>query len=273
MPSRNQRSNFGELRDISQPATGIVTRLREVATAYHPRTFSGTSAYLALTGILDNNTYWQTQRLVIFAMSPTQKQTRAEENAVQIIRDRGGVVRTSEAVRAGIHPRTIYSLRDSGELEQLSRGVFRLSDKGSISQPDLVIVATRIPQAVVCLTSALVFHEITTQIPDKIFIALPKGAEQPRLDFPPLSIHRFSGPALVEGIEIHDIDGVKVRVYCPEKTLADCFRFRNRIGMDIVLEALKLYRARRRFNLSELVRYARLCRVETVMRPYLEALL
>lgn len=206
-------------------------------------------------------------------MSPTQKQTRAEENAVQIIRNRGGIVRTSEAVRAGIHPRTMYSLRDSGKLEQLSRGVFRLADNGSISQPDLVIVTTRIPQAVVCLISALAFHEITTQIPDRVYIALPKGAEQPRLDFPPISTHRFSGPALVEGIENHDIDGVNVKVYCPEKTLADCFRFRNKIGMDIVLEALKLYRSRRRINLSEIVRYARLCRVETVMRPYLEAFL
>ena len=173
----------------------------------------------------------------------------------------------------GIHPRTLYELRDKGILEVLSRGVYRLTDQEDIADPDLIIVASRIPQSVICLISALSFHEITTQIPHAIAIALPKGAETPRLHYPPLNVHRFSEEALKEGVEKHQINGVTVKVFNPEKTLADCFKFRNKIGMDIVLEALKLYRSKGSFNTEKLLRYAKTCRVEKVMRPYLEAML
>lgn len=207
----------------------------------------------------------------IFNHNTKMKQKSATNRTRQIIRDHGGTIRTAEAIHAGIHPRTIYQLRDSGELEQLSRGVFRLTEHGPVSNPDLVIVATRIPQAVVCLISALAFHEITTQIPHVIAIAIPRGSDSPRLDYPPISAHRFSGSTMTEGIEVHQLDGVKVRIFSPEKTLADCFKFRNKIGMDVVLEALRLYRARKKFDTAALLRYARVCRVENVMRPYLEA--
>jgi predicted transcriptional regulator of viral defense system len=200
---------------------------------------------------------------------PASAPIRAEE----IIRDRGGIIRTAEAIKAGIHPRTIYQLRDAGILEQLTRGVYRLSDHGPVSNPDLVIVATRIPQAVICLVSALAFHEITTQIPHKVSIALPKGAESPRLDHPPISAHRFSSAAFADGVDQHRIDGVNVRVYNPEKTLADCFKFRNKIGKDVVLEALKLYKERKGLNLGKLLGHAKTCRVHKVMQPYLEAIL
>lgn len=193
--------------------------------------------------------------------------------AIVTIHKMGGTIRTSDAIRAGIHPRTLYQLRDSGKLEVLSRGVYRLADQGDTSNPDLVIVATRIPQAVICLVSALAFHEITTQVPHAISIALAKGSETPRLDYPPLVVHRFSEPALKAGFEKHLVDGVSIKIYCPEKTLADCFKFRNKLGMDIVLEALKLYKTRKQFNLEKLLKYARICRVEKIMRPYLEAIL
>jgi predicted transcriptional regulator of viral defense system len=195
----------------------------------------------------------------------------APNKAKLIIRKHGGIIRTAEAIQAGIHPRTLYQLRDNGDLEQLSRGVYRLAGPNPIASPDLVIVATRIPQAVVCLVSALAFHEITTQIPHKISIALPKGADAPRLDYPPISAHRFSGAALTEGIEYHRMDSIRVKIYNPEKTIADCFKFRNKIGMDVVIEALKLYRTRKKFKIGELLKYARICRVENVIRPYLEA--
>lgn len=197
----------------------------------------------------------------------------ARERAARFIRTHGGMVHTSEAIRAGIHSRTLRQLRDDGILEQISRGIYRLAGQPLISQPDLVTVAVRVPQAVVCLISAMAFHELTTQIPHAISIALKKGAEAPRLDFPPVSVHRFSEKSLNSGIEEHRIDGVPVRIYSPEKTLADGFKFRHKIGMDIVLEALKLYKARKTFNLAELLNYARICRVEHVMRPYLEAML
>ena len=117
-------------------------------------------------------------------------------------------------------------------------------DQDQISDPDLVIVAKRVPQAVICLVSALAYHDITTQIPHAVSIALPKGAETPRVDYPPISVHGFSEAAL-KGVETHQIDGVSINIYCPEKTLADCFKFRNKLGMDIVLEALKFYKAQK----------------------------
>lgn len=190
--------------------------------------------------------------------------------AKQIIRQHGGVIRTAKAIQAGIHPRTLYQLRDGDQLEQLSRGVYRLTEQEAVSDPDLVIVATRIPKAVICLVSALSFHEITTQIPHTVSIALPRGSNTPRLDYPPISIHRFSKEAMSAGITVHQIDNIPVRVYSPEKTLVDCFKFRNKIGMDVVLEALRLYQARKKFQPDEILKFAKICRVEKIMRPYLE---
>lgn len=183
----------------------------------------------------------------------------------------GGTIRTMDALQAGIHPRTLFQLRDTGELELLSRGLYHLRVQEQLSDPDLVIVAKRVPKGVICLVSALAYHNITTQIPHTVSIAIPKGAETPRLDYPPISVHRFSDIALKEGVETHQIDGVAINIYCPEKTLADCFKFRNKLGMDIVLEALNLYKARKTFNVEKLMMYAKVCRVEKVMRPFLEA--
>lgn len=203
-------------------------------------------------------------------MRHIKNKINASDKARQIIQQHGGVIRTAKAIEAGIHPRTLYQLRDSGLLEELSRGVYRLSDQKAVSDPDLVIVATRIPKAIICLISALSFHEMTTQIPHAISIALARGANTPRLDYPPISIHRFSNKTLLAGIDVHHVDNVPIRVYNPEKTLADCFKFRNKIGMDVVLEALKLYKARKKFKSGEILKYAQICRVEKIMRPYLE---
>jgi predicted transcriptional regulator of viral defense system len=206
-------------------------------------------------------------------MNRSQNNQTAEAAAQRIIRKCGGIIRTAEALAAGIHPRSLYQLRDRGVLEQLSRGLYRFADAAPLSNPDLLTVAKRVPQGIVCLVSALSFHELTTQIPHSVSIALPMGAVTPRLDYPPITVHRISGPALGAGIEEHQIDGVSVKIYSPEKTLADCFKFRNQIGMDVVLEALKLYRARRKPDRQQLLRYAAVCRVEKIMRPYLEAML
>jgi predicted transcriptional regulator of viral defense system len=155
----------------------------------------------------------------------------------------------------------------------MSRGTYRLAEQKPLTNVDLVTVATRIPRAVVCLISALAFHGITTQIPHAVSIALEKGAESPRMDYPPVSVHRFSGQSLTAGVEEHLIDGVAVRVYSKEKTLADCFKFRNKVGMDVVLEALKLYKGQGVFDVGKLLGCARICRVERTMKPYLEAML
>jgi predicted transcriptional regulator of viral defense system len=190
-----------------------------------------------------------------------------------ILRARGGQLRMSEAIACGISRYQFYTLRRRGVIEQVSRGVYRLAELPALADPDLVTVHLRLPKAVVCLVSALARHEMTTQIPHRVFVAMPRLSRQPRLDYPPLSVHRFSDVAYREGVEEHLIDGVAVKIYSPEKTLADCFKFRNKLGMDVALEALKLYRARRLVKPDELIHYARICRVENVMRPYLEATL
>jgi len=195
------------------------------------------------------------------------------EKAAEIFKKHGGVLRTTEALRSGIHPRTLYAMRDSGLLERVSRGVYRLAGSPPLGNPDLVTVATRIPSGVICLISALSFHELTTQIPHEVHVALPSGAEEPRLDHPPIRTYRFAGQSFTEGAETHEVDGVAVRIYSPEKTLADCFRFRNRIGLDTAIEALRSYRERGSIKVDELMRYASICRVKTVIRPYLEAIL
>jgi predicted transcriptional regulator of viral defense system len=195
------------------------------------------------------------------------------EQAKARFREHGGMLRTGEALQLGIHPRTLYAMRDAQIIERLSRGLYRLADLPTLGNPDLVSVARRVPGGVICLVSALAYHELTTQIPHEIHLALPRGAEPPRLEYPPLRVVWFSGGAFTEGIETHTLDGVAVRIYSPEKTLADCFKYRNKIGLDVAVEALKLYRERRPVRPSELLKFARICRVEKAMRPYLEALL
>ncbi|MFH1314025.1 MAG: type IV toxin-antitoxin system AbiEi family antitoxin domain-containing protein [Candidatus Eisenbacteria bacterium] len=198
---------------------------------------------------------------------------KAIEAAERIFRKYGGTLRTGAATREGIHPRTLYAMRDAGVLETLSRGLYRLADLSPLGNPDLVSVALRVPNCVICLVSALAFHEVTTQVPHAVYFAVSRRKWRPALNHPPVRIFWFDGLAFTEGIETHNIDSVPVRVYSPEKTLADCFKHRNKIGLDVALEALKLYRRRKPLRVDELVRYAKICRVEKIMRPYLEAIL
>jgi predicted transcriptional regulator of viral defense system len=193
--------------------------------------------------------------------------------AANIFKKHGGILRTSHALKAGIHPATLYAMRDSGEIEVISRGVFRLSDIPPLGNPDLVTVATRLPHGVICLISALSFHELTTQIPHEVHVALQRGAEEPRMDYPPIRTYRFTGEAFTAGVDIHDLDGVSVRIYSPEKTLADCFKFRNKVGLDTIIEAIRFSRERKKIKVDDLMRYATICRVNKIMRPYLEAIL
>lgn len=190
----------------------------------------------------------------------------------EIFHQHGGALRTTKAVAAGIPARTLYSLYEAGVIEQVSRGLYRLKDLGPIEAPDLFTVAKKIPNGVVCLISALAFHGLTTQIPREVDVALKKGSEKPRLTSPPIKFYWISDPAFSAGIETHTVDGALVRVYSVEKTLADCFKFRNRIGQDLCIEALKEWKQRKRPDVKALLHYARICRVEKVIRPYLEAL-
>ena len=196
-----------------------------------------------------------------------------KEPPIAIFRKHGGQLRMSEAIAHGITRYMLYSLRDKGTIEQVSRGIYRLVELPPISNPDLVTVSLRFPNAVICLISALSYHNITTQIPHVVSVAVPRESRTPSLEYPPVQAHRFSNEAYNSGIENHSIDGVPVKIYTPEKTLADCFKFRNKIGMEVVLEALKLYRSRQKFNLEKLLIYAKICRVKNIMTPYLEAMI
>lgn len=191
-----------------------------------------------------------------------------EEN---LLRQKGGALRTSEALRLGIHPRNLYRLRDEGKIIELSRGVFQLAEFAASNHTDLVAVSARVPSGVVCLISALSFHEITTEIPHEVYLAVPRRKESPRIDFPPVRVFHFSDETFSGGIEIYDIGGVKVKVFSPEKTVADCFKFRNRIGLDVAIEGLKMCLSRNGSR-TLILEYARLCRVEKVIRPFLQAI-
>lgn len=194
--------------------------------------------------------------------------------ARQLFAQHHGMLRTSDAIRIGIHPRTLYALRDSGEVEQVSRGFFRLAEKPSLTNPDLVTVALRIPRGVICLISALAYHGLTTEIPHSVDVALPGHAQIPKLGGIPLRAFWYSEPSFSAGVQTVSIDGVDVRIYSPEKSIADCFKYRNKIGLDLAIQALRTYRERsRKPDLKLISKFAALNRVEKVMRPYLEAVL
>jgi predicted transcriptional regulator of viral defense system len=195
------------------------------------------------------------------------------DRAVGVFEKSDGMLRYSDAVRIGVHPDTLAGLLARKRLERVARGFYRLADLPPLSSPDLATVAARVPEGVVCLISALSFHDMTTQIPHEVHLAVAREARPPRIDYPPVRVYRFSDAAFKAGVEEHKIDGFVVRVYDPEKTLADCFKFRNRIGLDVAVEALRLYRERSKLRVKKILEYARACRVERVMAPYLDATL
>jgi predicted transcriptional regulator of viral defense system len=194
------------------------------------------------------------------------------KKAITIFQQHSGTLRTSQAIRLGIAPRTLYALRDAGQIVEVTRGVYRLPDAPSSEHSDLVQVAQRIPKGIICLISALAFHNLTTQIPHQVYVALPLDAEKPRLAYPPVRLFWLSQASYSAGIEEHFLAGVTVRVYSREKSIADCFKYRNKIGLNVALEALKEGLGQG-YKPETLLDFARIDRVEKTMRPYLEALL
>ncbi len=175
-------------------------------------------------------------------------------------------------VRAGIHTDALTRLVRAGQLERIARGQYRLPERPITEHHGLAVAARAVPRGVVCLLSALGFHGIGTQLPSEIWMAIDRRARRPSLRYPPLRIVRFTGQALTSGIESHGIQGQDVRIYGVAKTLADTFKYRNKIGLDVALEALREAWRERRFTFDELDHFAGICRVERVMRPYIEAL-
>jgi len=183
-----------------------------------------------------------------------------------------GLVRPRELEAEGISRVQLARLVNEGLVVRQARGIYTVSRHAPTEAHSLAQVAKRVPNAVFCLFTALRFHNLTTQSAPEVWIALPEKARRPQLDYPRLRVARFSGPALTEGIEEHSAEGVEIRVYSAAKTVADCFKYRNKIGLDVALEALREGWRMRRFTMDELWESACVCRVQRVLQPYLEML-
>lgn len=183
-----------------------------------------------------------------------------------------GIVRPRDIEAIGLPREYLVRLHRQGKLKRPGRGIYTLPDANVTEHHSYAEVAKRVPQAVICLLSALTFHDITTQSPAALWIALGKGARTPVLTSPSLRIVRLSGPSLTEGIESHQVEGVPVRIYSAAKTVADCFKFRNKIGLDVAMEALKDSLCQKKTTINEIYRYSKICRVSNVIRPYMETL-
>jgi len=197
--------------------------------------------------------------------------TTGTEKVLKLVR-KAGVLRPRDLEPHGI-PRTYLSrLCAAGKLQRIGRGLYVLPGSGATEHHSLAEACKRVPKGVVCLLSALRFHDLTTQAPFQVWLAIGEKAWRPRLEYPPLRIVRFSQATLRAGVEEHRIEGVPVHVYSPAKTVADCFKYRNKIGLDVAIEALRECRRARHCTMDDLWHYADICRVRNVMRPYLEAL-
>lgn len=183
-----------------------------------------------------------------------------------------GVMRARDAAKHGLSRKRLSELTRAGKLERVSRGVYAAAGTQVTEHHTLVEAAASVPDGVICLLSALRFHELGTQQPHEIWVAIGRKAWKPRLDWPPLHVVRFSGDALDFGVEEHVLENVSVKITSREKTVADCFKYRNKIGLDVAIEALREYLRSRKRSVDTLVRAARVCRVARVMQPYLESM-
>ena len=182
------------------------------------------------------------------------------------------LLRPSDALAHGRSRQYLAQLARKGLLHKVARGLYALPQRQATEFASLAEIASKDPQVQVCLLSALAFHGLTTQAPFEVWIAVDNKARAPRTDYPPVRIVRFSGTALAEGVEVHDIEGIPVRVTSVAKTIADCFKYRNKIGLDVALEALKEAWHAKRVTMDELWHFGQICRVHNVMLPYLEGL-
>jgi predicted transcriptional regulator of viral defense system len=183
-----------------------------------------------------------------------------------------GIARPRDLERQGVSRVYLSRLVERGIVLREARGVYTVSRHEPTVHHSLAQVARRVPGGVFCLLTALRFHGLTTQSPAEVWVALAEKARRPRLDSPRLRVARFSGPALTEGIEIHQAEGVPLRVYSAAKTVADCFKYRNKIGVDVAVEALRDFARKHRGGANDLARFARICRVARVMQPYLDSI-
>ena len=195
------------------------------------------------------------------------------ENLIKYFQDNGGIARFSLILKDGFHPDSLAVLERNGQVEKIGRGLYRLTDYISGSHPDLVTASLQAPRGVICLLSALSFYEATSEIPRYVDIAIPRNTHANRIKYPPIRFYRFAPQVWEAGISEHEIEGHKIRIYSLAKTIADCFKFRNKIGADVARDALKVAIAEKNIKPKEVMKYAKVCRVNAIIKPILEALI
>jgi len=201
-------------------------------------------------------------------------QNRKEE-LVSFFKRNGGILKYSAIMEAGFHPDSLSTLVKEGKIDKIARGIYKLAGRNRAFEryPDFVTASIQAPRGVICLLSALSFHEITTEIPRYVNIAIPQGTHAYRIKYPPVRFYRFDFKSWENGIEKHKIGGYEIKIYSPAKTVADCFKFRNKIGMNIARDALKSSVQEKNVKPVEILHYAKICRVDKIIKPILEALL
>lgn len=198
--------------------------------------------------------------------------TRKDE-LVQLFKKNKGILRFTQALESGFLRKHLKALLDAGEIEKIGRGIYRLKSGPSLSNPDLVTVALQAPKAVICLISALYYHQATDEVPHSVYVAIPRGLRANKIDYPPVQYFRYAPKVWESGIETHTIDRHPVKIYSLAKTVADCFKYRNKIGLDVARQALKIAVTEKKTKPTEIMRFAEICRVDKIIRPYVESLL
>lgn len=211
--------------------------------------------------------------LSIITEETTKESSMDRKQKIMELAKKMGLIRPRDVEAAGVHREYLLRLYRNGDLIRVGRGLYALPGAQTSESLSLAEVAKRVPNAVICLISALEFHHLTTQIAHSVWIAIENKKWEPRFEYPPIEIVRFSGPAFSFGVEEHEVDRIKVKIYSPAKTVADCFKFRSKVGLDVALEALRETWRSRKATMDELWKAAKICRVANSMRPYLESVI
>lgn len=195
------------------------------------------------------------------------------QKLINFFQNHSGVVRFSAILKAGFHSDSLMVLEKERKVEKIARGLYRVTNYTPGSHPDLVIASLQAPRGVICLLSALSFYEATSEIPKFVDLAIPQGTHANRIKYPPVRFYRFAPKTWKAGIEEHELEGYKIKVYSFAKTIADCFKFRNKIGTDVARDALKVAVTEKGIKPKKIIRYAKICRVDNIVKPILEAML
>lgn len=198
---------------------------------------------------------------------------KKEEKIYKVFRKYDGFARTRDILSAGVHRRDIKRIREEGRIIRVKRGLYRLSEIPVISNQGFIDLACAVPEGVICLLSALSYYELTTFNPSIISMALCRGTRRPKIEYPPVEFYYFSKKQFEAGIDEIEIKGHKVRIYSPEKTICDCFRYRNKLGLDVAKEGLSEYLKLRNRNLEKLFEYAEICRVKRLLETWINAMI